>query len=136
MRTECKTELGVKVVFFKGLSVRCVRVLDQESYRFVAQQPNPDIHHEEVCLGQFPQGFERRFLEHEVELVRGISPGSEHPVSCGQGRVGPESVAHHVSLRYALQRLLGTEIHISACNQGMERLRCLLHYLFIQRKLQ
>ena len=71
MVSQGKAELGVHVVESQVLAL--VRTLDKEVHCTVAQQPDADIHEEEVSLHKASQLFNRRFLKHEVELIGGLA---------------------------------------------------------------
>ena len=113
-----------------------VRTLHQQLHCTIAQQPNTDIHQEQVRLHQIAQFFDRRFLQHEIQLIWIPTRRNKHPMILGQIRIHPQTITYDIGFRNFLQRLTCTNIHISTGYQRMQRIRSILHDLLIQRKLQ
>ena len=144
MGTQRPTEVGVEVVVAQvgpGNGRVCrpfglERTLLEQLDGTVAQEPDADVHQEEMGLRQIFELGQRRFLKHEVEHFGLLAAGDEHAMMGSQHRVHPQAVAHDVGLRNVLQGLLGTDVDVAAGYKGAKRLGSTLHDLFVQGQLQ
>ncbi|CCZ47349.1 unknown [Bacteroides sp. CAG:661] len=144
MGTQRPTEVGVEVVVAQvgpghgrvGRPFGLERALLEQLDGTVAQEPDADVHQEEMGLRQVFELSQRGLLKHEVEHFGRLAVGHEHAVMGGQHGVHPQAVAHDVGLRDVLQGLLGADVDVAAGNEGAERLGGTLHNLFIKRELQ
>ena len=143
MGTQRPTEVGVEVVVAQvgpgnGRICRSFgleRTLLEQLDGTVTQEPDADVHQEEMGLRQVFELGQRRFLKHEVEHFGLLAAGDEHAVMGGQHRIYPQAVAHDVGLRNVLQGLLGTDVDVAAGYKGAKRLGSTLHDLFVQGQL-
>ena len=135
MCPQCQSELRVHVVELHA-PVLVGRTFHHQLDGTVTQQPDADVHQEQVILHQLAHFLHARFLQHEVQLLRFLPRRYEHPVVLRQFRVYPQAVAHHVHIRNLLQRFRGTDVHVAARNQRAQSLRRPLHDFLIQRQLQ
>ena len=129
MFTQGQSELGIHIVIWEFTSF--FRTFYQQINSPITQQPNTDIHQEQVSLHQFSQLLDRRFLKHKVQFIGIATRRNKHPVILCQIGVHPKPIAHNINIRNILKRLTRTYIHISAGYQCAQRSRSLLHYLFI-----
>ena len=134
MFTQCQTEIGIHVIERK-LSF-LVRTLYQQFYSLIAQQPDTDVHQEQMGLHQLTEFFHRWFLKHKVQLVRCSTGRHEYPVVLRQVRVYPQAIANDIRFGNLLQRFAGTNTHIATGNQGMQRIGSIPQDFLIQRELQ
>ena len=135
MCPQCQSELRVHVVELHA-PVLVGRTFHHQLDGTVTQQPDADVHQEQVILHQLAHFLHARLLQHEVQLLRFLPRRYEHPVVLRQFRVHPQAVAHHVHIRNLLQRLRGTDVHVAARNQRAQSLRRPFHDFLIQRQLQ
>ena len=132
--SQCQTELGVHVV--KRQLPVTVRTLHHQFHRPVAQQPNPDVHQEQMLAHQCAQLGHTGFLQHESQPLRRPAVRYEHPMVLSQARVYPQPIAHHVGFGDVLQRPVGTDIHVATGHQRVQRLRRTLHNLLVKGQLK
>ena len=127
---QCQTELRVHIV--KRQPAVTIRTLHHQFYRPVAQQPDSDVHQEQVLAHQCAQLGHTGFLQHESQPLRRTAFRYEYPMVLSQARVYPQPVAHHIGLGDVLQRPVGTDIHVATGYQRMQRLRRTLHNLLVK----
>ena len=128
VQTERTAEIGVKVIIIDTLHALLRQqpvgsfsaLAHQEMHGAVGKQPHADIHHGIVGLHEPRLLFGRRLLQHKVEHIRVFAAHHEHAMMRSLLHVGPQTVAHNVSIGYVLQRLGGTQVHVAACNEGAQ----------------
>ena len=89
-----------------------------------------------MCLGEVFQFFQRGFLKHEIQGFRLIPVRDKHTMMCGEQRVYPQSIAHHICIGNLLKRLLRTDIYVTTGNQRTQSFGSPLHYLFVKWELK
>ena len=118
MFAQSQTELRIHIIESKFAIF--IRAFHQQFHRTIAQQPNPDIHQEQMRLHQSAQFFYRRFLQHIIQFVRITTGRNKHTMVFRQIRIYPQTIANHIRFRNLLQRFGRTDIHIATRNQCMQ----------------
>ena len=146
--TQCATKVAIQVVVARQrckMSARCaalatigsgLTLLHQALDSLVAEQPHPDVHQHQVRGHQFGLLCSCRLLQHKVELCGRLAVHQKHAmVRCLHG-VGPQTIAHHVGLGNVLQSFGGAQQYIATHYQCVQRCRCLVHDVVVERQLQ
>ena len=80
--------------------------------------------------------FDARFLEHEVQTLGMVAVHEEDAVIARRGRIGPQTVAHHIGFRHRPQGFGGANIDIAAGHQRAKAVGSGRHDAFVERKLE